>query len=243
MKNYEKHQDEEIFLYAKRFENLKYEYRTSDWDEERKLKAFKWFGIFDLSGKYILDLGCGTATYTSYLGESFENVIGLDLSHNNIKIAKEVDKKSEYVCGDGLNLPFKERSFDAVFVGQVLHHFPDVKEPLKEINRILKKNGILFNIEPNDWNPMVTLKYRKRVFKKEKSSYERHHALGYIYMKKCLTSTGFLVMNKRGINFTPPKGAGIWRFIRHVEAYLESSPLNLFGGSLLITARKVRSVD
>lgn len=243
MKNYEKQQGGEISLYAKRFENLKYDYRTSDWDEERKLKAFKWFGIFDLSEKYILDLGCGTASYTPYLGESFENVIGLDISHGNIKIAKEIDEKTEYVCGDGLNLPFKDCSLDAVFVGQVLHHFSDAKEPLKEINRILKKNGILFNIEPNDWNPMVSLKYRKRVFKKEKSSYERHHALGYIYMKKCLTSTGFLVMNKRGINFTPPRGVGIWRFIRFVESYLESSPLNLFGGSLLITARKVGDVD
>ena len=65
-----------------------------------------------------------------------------------------------------------------------------------------------------------------------------------IYMKKCLTSTGFLVINKRGINFTPPnREEGIWRFIRFIEAYLESSPLNLFGGSLLITARKVRDVD
>ena len=168
MKNYEKHQDEEISLYAKRFVNLKYEYRTSDWDEERKLKAFKWLGVFGLSRKYILDLGCGTATYTPYLGESFENVIGLDLSYSNIKIAKEIDKKSEYICGDGLNLPFKDRSFDAVFVGQVLHHFPDVTEPLKEINRVLKKNGILLNIEPNNWNPMVSLKYRKRVFKRKK---------------------------------------------------------------------------
>lgn len=243
MKKYEKQQYGEISLYAKRFENLKYEYRTSDWNEERKIKAFEWLGIFDLSGKYILDLGCGTATYTPYLDESFKNVIGLDLSHNNIIIAKEINKKSEYVCGDGLNLPFKDCSFDAVFVGQVLHHFPDVKDPLKEINRILKKNGIIYNIEPNGWNPMVTLKYRKRVFKKEKNSYERHRALGYIYMEKCLTSTGFLVMNKRGINFTPPNGEGIWRFIRFVESYLESSPLNLFGGSLLITAWKVGDVD
>ena len=243
MKNYEKQQDGEISLYAKRFENLKYGYRTSDWDEERKLKAFKRLGVFDISEKYILDFGCGTASYTPYLGESFENVIGLDLSHGNIKIAKEIDKKSEYVCGDGLNLPFKECSFDAVFIGQVLHHFLDVKEPLKEINRVLKRNGILFNIEPNNWNPMVTLKYRKRMFKKKKSSYERHHALGYIYMEQKLTSTGFTVLNKQGINFTPPKGEGLWRFVRLIERYLESSPLNLFGGSLLITARKVRDVD
>lgn len=243
MKNYAKHRNEEISLYLKRFEDLNYEYRTSDWDEERKVKAFKQLGVFDLRGKYILDYGCGTASYTPYLGKLFENVIGLDITPTNIQIAKEIDKKSKFVCGDGLNLPFKNCSFDAVFVGQVLHHFSDVNQSLKEINRVLKKDGILFNIEPNDWNPMVSLKYRKRVFKREKSSYERHHALGYIYMKRKLTSAGFTVLNKQGINFTPPKGEGIWKFVRFIEAYLESSPLNLFGGSLLITARKVRDVD
>jgi len=184
MKNYAKHRDEEISLYLKRFENSGYEYRTSDWDEERILKALKCLNVIDFNGKYILDFGCGTATYTPYLGKSFKNVIGLDIALTNLKIAKEIDKKSKYICGDGLNLPFKDCSFDAVFVGQVLHHFPDVEEPLKEINRILKKNRILFNIEPNDWNPMVSLKYRKRVFKRGKSSYEQHHAVGYIYEEK-----------------------------------------------------------
>lgn len=110
MKNKD-HLKDEINLYTKRFENKGYEYRTSNWDEKRILKALGKLGVFDFKGKYILDFGCGTGTYTPYLNKCFENVIGLDITPTNIKIARKFDKKSTYIIGDGFNLPFKDHSF------------------------------------------------------------------------------------------------------------------------------------
>lgn len=238
MKDQNKQSNEEISLYKKRFEKLKLDYRTSDWDNKRKLKSMEILGVFNLSGK-IMDFGCGTATYTHYLNRSYEEVVGVDISPSNIDIAKNVDDQSKYICADGLNLPFEDGHFDAVFVGQVLHHFLDLKDPLYEINRVLSDDGHLFIIEPNDWNPAVSLKYRKRFFKRNKQSYEKHHAIGFLDIRKKLDLTGFKVVKRQGVNFYPAQSTStISKFIKNIEPYIESTPLHFLGGSLLITARK-----
>jgi SAM-dependent methyltransferase len=47
-----------------------------------------------------------------------------------------------------LEMPFKDEEISAVFMIDTFHHIPDSKQFLNEINRVLKKNGMLVMIEP-----------------------------------------------------------------------------------------------
>jgi ubiquinone/menaquinone biosynthesis C-methylase UbiE len=235
------HADNEISYHKNAFETMGLEYRTNPWDEKKILRVLKFLGVFEINAHRVLDYGCGTAAFTPYLKKSFDSVIGLDITYSNIKIAKNIDKNCEYICGDGINLPFRDESMDAVFCGAILHHFPDVTEPIKEINRVLKQNGILFAVEGNEWNPLAFVQYRTRFGKGWKT--KGHRPLNYLYVKRRFSQCGFTVRKINGISFAPSNAKGIWKLIKKMEPFLESIPLvNLLGGSLLVTAEKVDQV-
>jgi SAM-dependent methyltransferase len=47
-----------------------------------------------------------------------------------------------------LEMPFRDNEISAVFMIDTFHHIPDSKQFLNEINRVLKKDGLLVMIEP-----------------------------------------------------------------------------------------------
>jgi SAM-dependent methyltransferase len=233
---------EEISLYKQKFEEEGLKFRTNPWSENKKIKVLKLLGVPNLKAKLILDFACGTSPFAQYLKMSFDTVIGLDVAYTNLKIAKNINKSFEYICGDGANIPFKKKTFDAVFCVAILHHMPDPTPVLGEINRVLREEGVLFIAEGNYWNPLTFIQYQTKFGKGWKT--EGHRPIDYISMKQKLTQSGFIVLRKKGINFAPPKVEGIWKVAKFMEPYLESLPLiNMLGGSLLITAKKVRNIQ
>ncbi len=92
-----------------------------------------------LKYKKPLDIGCGEGLYLKILKNSF----GVDISINALKKAK---KNSEnVVLADARRLPFKEKSFDLILSIEVVTHIDKKywKEVFNEIDRVLKKNGII----------------------------------------------------------------------------------------------------
>ncbi len=89
----------------------------------------------------VLDLACGTAEVGALVKEKAEKVVGLDYSLSMLKVAKRKYPEIDFVRGDALRTPFKDKSFDTVLVSLALRHFEDVKGSLKEIRRILKSGG------------------------------------------------------------------------------------------------------
>jgi demethylmenaquinone methyltransferase / 2-methoxy-6-polyprenyl-1,4-benzoquinol methylase len=51
------------------------------------------------------------------------------------------------VCGDAVQLPFADRSFDAVFVGYGLRNFPGLEKALREIERVTRPGGLLVTLD------------------------------------------------------------------------------------------------
>lgn len=103
-------------------------------------------------GDRVLDLAGGTGQVLADLIKrghlSKERSWLLDRSKNMVKQA--VDKPlSNLVVGDTVRLPFNEGVFDAVFVGDALHHMGKLEEVLMEIRRILVPKG-RFVIEEYD---------------------------------------------------------------------------------------------
>ncbi len=98
----------------------------------------------------ILDVGCGTGHVAEVLKD--REWYGVDISPLSIEKARQYYK--EVKVGDiTRNIPFPDNSFDVVFALGIFHHIPDkMMEALKEIRRVLKKNGILIIIDHNNKN-------------------------------------------------------------------------------------------
>ncbi|MGB4498326.1 MAG: malonyl-ACP O-methyltransferase BioC [Methylococcaceae bacterium] len=104
------------------------------------LKAFL---LQNLTGN-VVDLGCGTGFLTQALFSHCENLIALDLALPMLKITHEkLNKKITYVCADAENLPFLDKSIDAIFSNVALQWCQPIDKALNEIHRVLKKDGRL----------------------------------------------------------------------------------------------------
>ncbi len=104
----------------------------------------------DVSGKVILDAGCGNGYWARKLSTSARKVIGIDGSKELIEIAKKRGVPSNVtfkVVDLTKALPFKDSYFDLIISNMTLHYLPNIKAIAKEFNRVLKKGGkIIFSI-------------------------------------------------------------------------------------------------
>lgn len=92
----------------------------------------------------VLDIGCGL----NNLYFNFKDYVGMDMNDyglgNKVKIIKQN-------FNENLILPFESNSFDLVIVSEFLEHIfrPDFLS--KEINRVVKKDGIIIVTLPNEF--------------------------------------------------------------------------------------------
>ena len=99
----------------------------------------------------ILDVGCGEGVILNYLVGKSKFIYGIDISSHLIDILKKRIEK-------GVNLqqmnienktPFKDDYFDMIILTDVIEHIADLYISIKELKRILKKNGLIFIDTPN----------------------------------------------------------------------------------------------
>jgi len=91
----------------------------------------------------ILDIGAGSGDLKGFLPRNIE-FHGVDIYPKGTGI-KKVDVNEE-------KLPFKSGFFDYVVAAEVLEHLSNPGTCLKEIRRVLKKNGKLLVTVPNAYN-------------------------------------------------------------------------------------------
>lgn len=102
----------------------------------------------------ILDIGCGNGRMVEILEGKNVEYTGLDISEELIKIAKTKYPEMKFIVGNALNPPFLDCTFDKVFCIRMFHHIPsfDLRVKfLKEVNRVLKPNGLLIITVWNLW--------------------------------------------------------------------------------------------
>lgn len=100
--------------------------------------------------KKVLELACGTGQITFRMADKSASWIATDYSENMVKEAEKrkkqeaTDCKAVFEVQDATNLTYEEEQFDVVVIANALHIMPDPNAALKEIHRVLKKDGILF---------------------------------------------------------------------------------------------------
>jgi ubiquinone/menaquinone biosynthesis C-methylase UbiE len=106
---------------------------------------------FLVKNKNVLDLGCNSGYGTNLLAEECKSIIGVDVSPEAIKTAdlKYNKPNLEFQLVDGINLPFEDNSFDVIISFQVIEHLVDYDTYFKEVQRVLRLDGILLLTTPN----------------------------------------------------------------------------------------------
>jgi len=129
----------------------------------------------NIRGKKILDLGCGTGIYAKILTKKGAKVKGIDISKEMIKIAQKENPEIEFKVGNAEKLPYKSKEFDIVLSALVLEYFKDWNKVLKEINRVLEKDGLLiFSIGNPVSSSIKRIKFKGKKFRLVKAYFKEN---------------------------------------------------------------------
>jgi 2-polyprenyl-3-methyl-5-hydroxy-6-metoxy-1,4-benzoquinol methylase len=166
---------------------MKYNYEDYWEDSEKERKKYyenlyskvKSFYKFQ-KDKKILDVAGGSGQLSNYFG--LKNITLIDVSDSGLKIAKKRFHFKTIKC-DLAKEPWPTRGekYDFVLCNEFLEHIHHPKRILFEINKSLKKGGILYIGQPN-----------------MKPDGEHHvRRINYTYLKSILKEKGFKI--KEGI--------------------------------------------
>jgi len=117
---------------------------ASSWVEAKRRLLLKM-----LEGNAILEVGCGTGTWSLWLRKQGFNVTGLDISEKCIEVArkkaKEAGIQAEFVVGDICRLSHDSSfdRFDSILLADVLEHVEHDDIALKNSWSLLKQDGVV----------------------------------------------------------------------------------------------------
>ncbi len=147
-------------------------------DNEEKILFEKFDKLFSNKKIQALDIGCGTGEIMEELNSYGVTTRGIDFSKEAIQLCQS--KKLLAQQGDlDSGIEFNKDMFDLIWAGDVLEHVFDPIFLLKEIRRVLKKDGYLFFSIPNDLHVSKRLQtlfgvsYQHSAYKKSEAY--KHH--------------------------------------------------------------------
>lgn len=151
------------FLKIQNKQNLQLQFETPDGLQTRVLfhhrhthfdqNFHEWmFEHYEFhNGDKVLEIGCGDGTLWQCNSERIPKDIEItltDVSQNMIEESymklKHISQIKSYEYADCFHLPYNNESFDIIIINHVLMYFDNLEHALKEIYRVLKKDGTLY---------------------------------------------------------------------------------------------------
>ena len=121
----------------------------------------------------ILDIGFGNGYLINKVAKIYNNnrVYGIDISEDMLKVASIKNKEFiengqvNLLLADVENLSFEDNKFNRIYTVNTLYFWNNPNRALKEINRVLKNNGIFINcFYTEEW--LNKIRYTKYGFNK-----------------------------------------------------------------------------
>lgn len=96
-----------------------------------------------------LEVGCGFGRLSPYIAEHFQHHTAVDINDWALSEANRFYPQVSFTIASATELPFADRSFDAVITWTVLQHVPNalIAKALKEINRVAKPTSLIILCE------------------------------------------------------------------------------------------------
>lgn len=166
------------------------------------LKRFEEVGKLIEPVDIILDIGCADGVFTKVILDksAAKKIIGIDVLKTSVDWASKHWKKQtemEFLVGDAHKLEFKTQTFDAVLALEVLEHVFDPEAVLREIERVLKREGYAILLVPTDsklfniiW--YIWTKLRGKIWRGTHTQTYRNN-----YLPKLARKLGFTIENDK----------------------------------------------
>jgi len=184
-------------LYSEDYFNTDYMKFYNDVTAKQTNETFKW--RLDIikdykSGGRLLDIGCASGGFLKYAALKGWEVYGVEFSEETSETAR-VKKNLDVKTGTIYDAGYDDGYFDVVSAGDIIEHVDNPKKFLKEIKRVLKKDGILYLALP-DFGGLY-FKFFKIIAKRNHRNYFvlPHHIYFFTkkIIKKYLKDTGFKI--------------------------------------------------
>ena len=187
-----------------------------------------------INPKKILDLATGTSDIAIELSSIKDcKIIGVDPSSKMLEVGQSkidnqnLNDKISLEKGNAENLKYDDGMFDVVTIGYGVRNFTSLKNSLKEIYRVLKKDGLLIILETSlPSSPLVRVFYNIHT-----KLYVR--IIGMIFSNNS-NAYGYLESSAK----TFPYGEDFIKILRDVNFINIQSEIKLFGASTIYIAKK-----
>ncbi len=131
---------------SKVFDYIAQRFAPDEKSIEKLIENF--FSEGEIKDKSILDAGCGSGVASKYFAKKdAKKVIGIDISYISLKCASKLvipnNDNVIFTQANLLNLPLRDASFDIVFAVGILPYIEDIETSLKELTRVLEKDGTI----------------------------------------------------------------------------------------------------
>jgi SAM-dependent methyltransferase len=114
----------------------------------------------DVTGKRVIDFGCGSGANTALLAHRGAHVWAIDISEDLLRLGQRRlavsgrPGEATFIAGSAHDLPFPDNSIDVVFGIAILHHL-DLDLVSREVRRVLKPGGRAIFQEPVRNSPVI----------------------------------------------------------------------------------------
>jgi ubiquinone/menaquinone biosynthesis C-methylase UbiE len=126
-----------------------------NWNVEAyQLKVFQELSLELRGTERVLDIGCGDGHDAAWFAQRSQLTIGLDLVKRP-EWRRFACQNLELIEGNAEALPFPDRSFEIVFLKDVLHHASRPNRILVEAQRLCVPGGQICIVEGNRFNPIL----------------------------------------------------------------------------------------
>ncbi len=223
--------------------------------QERRLNLILRYA--PVSGKKVLDVGCGIGLYLRKFKELGAIIYGVDIDEE--KIAEASGELRSLAVASAESLPFRPGAFDLVLLHEVLEHIADDGRAVAEAVRVLRPGGKAVIFVPNRLYPFEThgfflgkkyffgniplINYLPNFLRRKLCPHVR--AYTFRELKKLFTGLPVrILVHTRiypGYDKIALRRPLLAQWLRRVTYALERSPLNIFGLSHFLVVEKLDS--
>jgi SAM-dependent methyltransferase len=217
------------------------------WNWESPAGRLRWerrvqmLGAHLRPGMTILEVGCGTGSFTRELARSGAEVVAIDVSLELLEIARAncSAPNVQYQIQNAYALSYSQGVFDSVVGSSVLHHL-EIEAAIRDMYRVLKPGGTIYFTEPNMLNPQIAIQKNIPWIKRKLGDSPDETAFFRWPLRRLLERTGYRDVRIDPFDFLHPKTpVALIDRVKAFGRFLENVPgISEFAGSLYIRATK-----
>jgi 2-polyprenyl-6-hydroxyphenyl methylase / 3-demethylubiquinone-9 3-methyltransferase len=165
---------------------------------------------YPLTGKTVLDVGCGAGLLCEPLARMGAKVTGVDAAPENVEVAKAHAAQSDLMIDYRAGEIAEQRlaKFDVVTSMEVIEHVTDPAAFVVELVRHLKPDGLLLLSTPNRTaaSRLFLVEAAERLGQVPRGTHDWNQFLTPEELSGLLSDAGLTVVETKGIAFSPLSG-------------------------------------